>query len=83
MRGLTKKERRAIELEIKKTEFNQEKLRIIVDHRRYKDFYTVNLTMLDNAKSQILFIPFKTEPDIKRIVEQLKRITPVVTEAAS
>ena len=83
MRTLTRKERRAIELELKKTEFNQEKLRIIVDRRRYKDFYTVNLTILDNAKSQILFIPFKTEPDIKRIVEQLKRITPVVTEAAS
>lgn len=83
MRTLTRKERRAIELELKKTEFNQEKLRIIVDHRRYKDFYTVNLTILDNAKSQILFIPLKTEPDIKRIVEQLKRITPVVTEAAS
>lgn len=81
MRTLTKKERRAVEMEIKKTNFNWEKLRIIVDHRDYGEFHTVNLTIMDDAKSQILFIPFKSAPDIKRIVTQLGRIVPVVSEA--
>lgn len=81
MRGLTKKERRALELEIKKTEFDKDKLRVIVREKQHDSFYTVAFTIMDDVRSQILFVPFKSEPDIKRIVEQLGNIAPVVTEA--
>lgn len=81
MRGLTKKERRALELEINKTEFDKDKLRVIVREKQHDGFYTVAFTIMDDTRSQILFVPFKSAPDIKRIVKQLGNIAPVVTEA--
>lgn len=81
MRGLTKKERRALELEIKKTDYDKDKLRIIVGAKQHEGFYTASFTIMDGEKSQILFVPFKSAPDIKRIVMQLGNIASVVTEA--
>lgn len=75
MRTLTKKERRAVEMEIKKTNFNWEKLRIIIDCKEYdKKLWLLGLNIFDDkdGKAQRICVPFKTEPDMARIREQLE-----------
>ena len=75
MRGLTRRERRAVDAELKKTGFDMNKLRVIVDSKRYDGMSLLGLTFMDDNKSQRLCIPFKGEPDVARIIKQLDRIT--------
>jgi hypothetical protein len=75
MRTLTRNERRAIKLEIKKSKFSFEKLRIIIDCKEYeKKLWLLGLNIFDdkNGMSQRICVPFKTEPDMARIREQLE-----------
>ena len=75
MRGLTKNERRAIKLELRKSEFSFDKLRILIDCKEYdKKLWLLGLNIFDdvNGLSQRICIPFKTEPDMARIREQLE-----------
>ena len=70
MRGLTKNERRAIKLELRKGEFN-----ILIDCKEYdKKLWLLGLNIFDDkdGKSQRICVPFKTEPDMARIREQLE-----------
>ena len=75
MRTLTRNERRAIKLELRKSKFSFEKLRIILDCREYeKKLWLVGMDIHDdvNGLAQRIVVPFKTEPDMARIREQLE-----------
>lgn len=75
MRTLTRNERRAIKLELRKSKFSLEKLRIILDCREYeKKLWLVGMDIHDdvNGLAQRICVPFKTEPDMARIREQLE-----------
>ena len=75
MRTLTRNERRAIKMELKKSKFSLEKLRIILDCREYeKKLWLVGMDIHDdvNGLAQRIVVPFKSEPDMARIREQLK-----------
>lgn len=87
MRTLTRNERRAIKLELRKSKFSFDKLRIIVDCKEYdKKLWLLGLNVFDdkNGISQRICVPFKTEPDMARIKEQLENypasvfLTPVM-----
>ena len=76
MRTLTRNERRALKMELKKSKFSLEKLRIILDCREYeKKLWLVGMDIHDdvNGLAQRIVIPFKTEPDMARIREQLEK----------
>lgn len=76
MRTLTRNERRAIKMELKKSKFSLEKLRIILDCREYeKKLWLVGMDIHDdvNGLAQRIVVPFKTEPDMARIREQLEK----------
>ena len=90
MRTLTRNERRALKLEIRRSEFSFDMLRVIVDCRLYdKKLYLLGMDIHDdkNGKSQRICIPMKTEPDMERIKEQLETLPakvffiPVIFEA--
>ena len=75
MRTMTRNERRAIKMELKKSKFSLEKLRIILDCREYeKKLWLVGMDIHDdvNGLAQRICVPFKTEPDMARIREQLE-----------
>lgn len=75
MRTLTRNERRAIKLELRKSKFSFEKLRIIIDCRELENkLWLVGMDIHDdkNGISQRIVVPFKTEPDMARIREQLE-----------
>lgn len=75
MRTLTRNERRAIKMELKKSKFSLEKLRIILDCREYeKKLWLVGMDIHDDANglAQRIVVPFKSEPDMARIREQLE-----------
>lgn len=76
MRTLTRNERRAIKMELKKSKFSLEKLRIILDCREYeKKLWLVGMDIHDdvNGLAQRIVVPLKTEPDMARIREQLEK----------
>lgn len=76
MRTLTRNERRAIKQELRKSKFSFEKLRIIVDCRELENkLWLVGMDIHDDkdGKSQRICVPFKTEPDMARIREQLEK----------
>ena len=55
--------------------FSFEKLRIIIDCKEYdKKLWLLGLSIFDDkdGKSQRICVPFKTEPDMARIREQLE-----------
>ena len=90
MRTLTRNERRAIKLELRKSKFSFEKLRIIIDCKEYeKKLWLLGLNFFDDKDgiSQRICVPFKTEPDMARIKEQLENypasvyLAPVMMEA--
>ena len=75
MRTLTRNERRAIKMELKKSKFSLEKLRIILDCREYeKKLWLVGMDIHDdvNGLAQRIVVPLKSEPDMARIREQLE-----------
>lgn len=75
MRTLTRNERRAIKLELRKSKFSFEKLRILIDCKEYdKKLWLLGLNIFDDkdGKSQRICVPFKTEPDMMHIREQLE-----------
>ena len=75
MRTLTRNERRAIKLELRKSKFSFEKLRIIVDCRELENkLWLVGMDIHDdvNGLAQRIVVPFKSEPDMARIREQLE-----------
>lgn len=75
MRTLTRNERRAIKLELRKSKFSFDKLRIIVDCRELENkLWLVGMDIHDdvNGLAQRIVVPFKTEPDMARIREQLE-----------
>lgn len=75
MRTLTRNERRAIKLELRKSKFSFEKLRIIIDCRELENkLWLVGMDIHDdkNGMSQRIVVPFKSEPDMMRIREQLE-----------
>lgn len=74
MRTMTRNERRAIKMELKRSKFSFDKLRIILDCSKRERFYLVGMNIFDdaNGKSQRICVPFKTEPDMARIREQLE-----------
>lgn len=75
MRTLTRNERRAIKLELRKSKFSFEKLRILIDCKEYdKKLWLLGLNIFDDkdGKAQRICVPFKTEPDMARIREQLE-----------
>lgn len=77
MRTLTRNERRALKLEIRKSKFSFDMLRIIVDCKLYdKKLYLLGMNIYDdkNGKSQRICIPMKTAPDMERIKEQLETL---------
>lgn len=80
MRGLTKKERRAVELELNSTGYDKNKLRIIVDCKNYEGIWLVGLTIMDDAKSQRIVIPQKSAPSVDMIIKQLAKLAPTVSE---
>ena len=90
MRTLTRNEKRAVKLEIRKSKFSFEKLRIILDYKEYENkLWLVGMNIFDdkNGISQRICIPFKTAPDMERIKEQLETLPakvffiPVIFEA--
>lgn len=81
MRTLTRNERRAIKLELRKSKFSFEKLRIIIDCKEYdKKLWLLGLNIFDDkdGKAQRICVPFKTEPDMARIREQLENMPATV-----
>lgn len=75
MRTLTRNERRAIKLELRKSKFSFEKLRIIVDCRELENkLWLVGMDIHDdkNGMSQRIVVPLKSQPDMMRIREQLE-----------
>ena len=75
MRTLTRNERRAIKLELRKSKFSFEKLRILIDCKEYdKKLWLLGLNVFDDkdGKSQRICVPFKSQPDMMRIREQLE-----------
>ena len=77
MRSLTRNEKRAVKLEIRKSKFSFERLRIILDCKEYENkLWLVGMNIFDdkNGISQRICIPFKTEPDMERIKEQLENM---------
>ena len=75
MRTLTRNERRAIKMELKKSKFSLEKLRIIVDCRELENkLWLVGMDIHDdkNGMSQRIVVPLKSQPDMMRIREQLE-----------
>lgn len=62
-------------MELKKSKFSLEKLRIILDCREYeKKLWLVGMDIHDdvNGLSQRICVPFKNDPDMARIREQLE-----------
>lgn len=81
MRTLTRNERRAIKLELRKSKFSFEKLRIIIDCKEYdKKLWLLGLNIFDDkdGKSQRICVPFKNDPDMERIKEQLENMPATV-----
>lgn len=81
MRTLTRNERRAIKLELRKSKFSFEKLRILIDCKEYdKKLWLLGLNIFDDkdGKAQRICVPFKTEPDMERIKEQLENMPATV-----
>ena len=74
MRSLTQKERRELKKELIKSGFDMDKLRIVADCYKYDKLYLVGFNCMDTNISQRLCIPFKNEPDMTKIEEQLKNI---------
>ena len=74
MRSLTQKERRELKKELIKSGFDMDKLRIVADCYKYDKLYLVGFNCMDTNISQRLCIPFKNEPDMAKIEEQLKNI---------
>ena len=74
MRSLTQKERRELKKELVKSGFDMDKLRIVADCYKYEKLYLVGFNCMDTNISQRLCIPFKNEPDMTKIEEQLKNI---------
>lgn len=77
MRTLTRNERRALKLEIRKSKFSFDMLRVIVDCKLYdKRLYLLGMDIHDdkNGIAQRICIPMKTEPDMERIKEQLETL---------
>lgn len=74
MRSLTQKERRELKKELIKSGFDMDKLRIVADCYKYEKLYLVGFNCMDTNISQRLCIPFKNEPDMTKIEEQLKNI---------
>ena len=77
MRTLTRNERRAIKLELRKSKFSFEKLRIIIDCRELENkLWLVGMDIHDdkNGISQRIVVPLKSQPDMMRIREQLETI---------
>ena len=74
MRSLTQKERRELKKELVKSGFDIDKLRIVADCYKYDKLYLVGFNCMDTKISQRLCIPFKNEPDMTKIEEQLKNI---------
>lgn len=75
MRTLTRNERRAIKLELRKSKFSFEKLRILIDCRELENkLWLVGMDIHDdkNGKSQRIVVPLKSQPDMMRIREQLE-----------
>lgn len=75
MRTLTRNERRAIKLELRKSKFSFEKLRILIDCRELKNkLWLVGMDIHDdkNGISQRIVVPLKSQPDMMRIREQLE-----------
>lgn len=75
MRTLTRNERRAIKLELRKSKFSFEKLRIIIDCRELENkLWLVGMDIHDdkNGMSQRIVVPLKSRPDMMRIREQLE-----------
>ena len=90
MRTLTRNERRALKLEIRKSKFSFDMLRIVVGCKLYdKKLYLLGMDIYDdkNGKSQRICMPMKTAPDMERIKEQLETLPakvffiPVIFEA--
>ena len=74
MRSLTQKERRELKKELIKSGFDMDKLRIVADCYKHDKLYLVGFNCMDMNISQRLCIPFKNEPDMTKIEEQLKNI---------
>ena len=75
MRILTRNERRALKLEIRKSKFSFDMLRVIVDCKLYdKRLYLLGMDIHDdkNGMSQRIVVPLKSQPDMMRIREQLE-----------
>lgn len=78
MRSLTQKERRELKKELVKSGFDIDKLRVIIKQHKYDKMFLVGFNCMDNEHAAGLFIPFKDEPDMAKIEQQIKKITPRV-----
>jgi len=80
MRTMTRNERRAIKMELKRSKFSFDKLRIILDCSKRERFYLVGMNIFDdvNGLSQRICVPFKNDPDMERIKEQLENMPATV-----
>ena len=81
MRGLTRNERRAIKMELKKSKFSFDKLRVIIDSETQESsngslWYLVGMDIHDdiNGYCQRIVIPLKDEPDITKLKEQMEKM---------
>ena len=74
MRKLTRKELRAIVLEVRKAGFDLEKTYVIVDTFDKDNWYGLGLNFLDGKKSMRVIMPLKVKPTLAEITKQLGRV---------
>ena len=74
MRKLTKKELRAIVLEVKKSGFDLEKTYVIVDAFSKEGWHGLGLTFMDGKKSMRVVMPLRSKPTLDEITKQLGRV---------
>ena len=74
MRKLTRKELRAIVLEVRKAGFDLEKTYVIVDTFGKDNWYGLGLNFLDGKKSMRVIMPLKVKPTLTEITRQLGRV---------
>lgn len=74
MRKLTRKELRAIVLEVRKSGFELSKTYVLIDTFTRDGWYGLGLNFLDGKKSMRVVMPLKNKPTLDEVAKQLGRV---------
>ena len=74
MRKLTRKELRAIVLEVRKAGFELSKTYVLIDTFTRDGWYGLGLNFLDGKKSMRIVMPLKNKPTLDEVTKQLGKV---------